>query len=330
MTSTGVITQGGSTFFVKGSHNYFDEGTYTIHVTLGDDNAPTVTVTSTAIIADANLTGTPKTLSITAGAPFNGVVAHFTDANPNAVVGEFTATIRWDASTTTTGMVVVSGSGFDVVGSNTYVIAGTQTVVVTIHDVGGKTLKVNSTATITNSNRTVQPGESAKIDFWNSTNGQTLINSFGGSSSSTALATWLATNFSNLFGAGAGSHNLTGQTNVQVAALFQTLFSASAPKVEAEAMATALNVYATTLSLGGTTASSFGFLVTANGLGADDFNVGANGTAFALANNQSYNVFRLLREINFKTVGGTIWPGNTLMRSEAFNVFDGINILGGL
>src|SRR5205807_478867 len=100
---------------------------------------------------------------------------------------------------------------------------------------------------------------------------------------------------SNLYGAGAGSSNLTGQTNAQVAAYYLSLFSQSGPKLEAQVLATALNVYATTLSLGGTAAGAYGFKVTAAGLGADSFNVGSNGQAFGVANNTTLNVYQLLK-----------------------------------
>jgi VCBS repeat-containing protein len=282
------------------------------------------------VITTSVLTGMPKSFSITTGAPYNGVVASFTDSDPSAVPSQFTVSIRWDASTVTTGTVVVNGSGFDIMGTNTYGIAGAQTVIVTVKSPGSKTLTINSTATVTDSGQTIQSGQSASIAFWNGSNGQTLLQSFGGSSNSTALATWLATTFPNLFGAKAGSQDLTGKTNVEVAALFQTLFSSSSTKLEAEVLATALNVYATTLSLGGTTAQSFGFVVTDLGLGAAMYNVGANGTALGLFSNTSYDVFRLLKQINFKAKNGVIWSGNPSLRSQALNVFDGINTLGGL
>ena len=41
-----------------------------------------------------------------------------------------------------------------------------------------------------------------------------------GGSGATNLATWLATNFPYLYGASAGTNNLTGKTNKDVAALF--------------------------------------------------------------------------------------------------------------
>ena len=47
----------------------------------------------------------------------------------------------------------------------------------------------------------VGAGQFATIGFWQNSNGQAVINSFNGSSTSTALGNWLASNFPNLFGA---------------------------------------------------------------------------------------------------------------------------------
>jgi hypothetical protein len=68
---------------------------------------------------------------------------------------------------------------------------------------------------------------------------------------------------------------LGGISNAQVAAFCQSQFALSGSNLEAEVLATALNVYATTQSLGGTIGQAYGFTVTATGLGADSFNVGA-------------------------------------------------------
>ena len=48
------------------------------------------------------------------------VVAHFTDADPNGTVGDYTATITWADGQTSPGTVVVNDGGFDVLGSHTY------------------------------------------------------------------------------------------------------------------------------------------------------------------------------------------------------------------
>ena len=168
------------------------------------------------------------------------------------------------------------------------------------------------------------------IGFWHNKNGQALIISFNGGPTATALANWLAATFPNLYGASAGGNNLTGNTNAQVAAFYQHLFGLSAPKLDAQVLATALNVYATTSSLGGTAGVACGFVVTAAGLGNSACNVGACGAAFGVPNNATLTVLTLLEEANAQAVLGVLYNGNTTLRTQAATVFAGINSAGGL
>ena len=76
-------------------------------------------------------------------------VATFTDANPNALASDFTATINWGDGTNTTGTVVAqNGSAFAVDGAHTYADEGKYTVDVSITDVGGSTASATSNANI--------------------------------------------------------------------------------------------------------------------------------------------------------------------------------------
>ncbi len=54
---------------------------------------------------------------------------------------------------------------------------------------------------------------SATFGFWHGNNGESLINSFNGGSTSTALGNWLAGESPNLYGSSTGSNNMTGKTN---------------------------------------------------------------------------------------------------------------------
>jgi hypothetical protein len=174
----------------------------------------------------------------------------------------------------------------------------------------------------------VGPGQSAGIGFWHNKNGQALIAGFNGGSTSTALANWLAATLPNLCGSGAGANNLAGRTNAQVAAFYQALFNVSGQKLDAQVFATALNVYATTLSLGGTAAAAYGFTVTAAGVGACTWNVGTSGAAFGVANDSVLSVLDILRAANDRAVGGVLYGGNRTLRNLANAVFDGINQAG--
>ena len=82
-------------------------------------------------------------------------------------------------------------------------------------------------------------GDTATIGFWHNKNGQALINCVNGGSTATALATWLATNFPNLYGS-TSSNDLTGKTNADVAALFLSFFGVNGQKTYAQILAGAL------------------------------------------------------------------------------------------
>jgi hypothetical protein len=165
-------------------------------------------------------------------------------------------------------------------------------------------------------------GDTATIGFWQNKNGQALIKSLNGGPTSTALATWLATNFPNLYGANAGASNLTGKTNTDVAALFMQDFSVRGMKTDAQILGAALAVYVTDSDLSGTAGTKYGFNVSSSGTGAKLYNVGSNGSEIGLQDNQSYTVFALLKQADLQKGLGTF-------DANAFNsIFDGINQLG--
>ena len=169
---------------------------------------------------------------------------------------------------------------------------------------------------------TLTHGDTATIGFWHNNNGQTLILSINGGSTKTNLATWLATKFPYLYGANAGANNLSGKTNVDVAALFMKFFNVTGAKVDAQVMAGALATYVTTQSLAGTVAYGYGFTVSTSGAGAKTYPVGSYGTLLGLTNNHLYSVMALLQQANLQKQNGTF-------NSNAFNViFDGINSAG--
>jgi V8-like Glu-specific endopeptidase len=168
--SPGTITsndQGG--FDIGGTHTYVDAGSYAVTVTITDAAGATATASSTAQIADAPLTASGTTLQTTEGARFQGAVASFTDANPNATPEKFTATITWGDGQTSAGMIMAnSQGGFMVRGTHTYVDAGSDAVTVTITDAAGATATAASTAQIadaplTASGTTLQTLERARF-----------------------------------------------------------------------------------------------------------------------------------------------------------------------
>ena len=193
------------------------------------------------------------------------------------------------------------------------------------------------------SSGTVQPGQTATIGFWQNKNGQALILSLNGGPSSKKLSSWLASTFPNLYGVCAGSNNLTGMTNAQVAAFYKTIFKRTGstrevsgpPKVDAQFLAAALAAYVTNENLAGQAAKAYGFTVNAAGVGGALFNVGANGAAFGVANGSDVRVMDLLLAVNARSRrgrlfdmngdGDTIDPKETEYRVMANVVFSAVN-----
>jgi hypothetical protein len=95
-------------------------------------------------------TNAAVTINATATVPFTGVVATFSDTDPNGNARDFTALINWGDGHRTVGQVVADGQGgFNVVGSNTYALAGTFAVSVDVMDFGGApTLSLSNTANV--------------------------------------------------------------------------------------------------------------------------------------------------------------------------------------
>jgi hypothetical protein len=175
-------------------------------------------------------------------------------------------------------------------------------------------------------------GQTATIGFWQGPNGQALIQSFGTTAGGLTLADWLATTLLQLYGRG-GMHDLTGKSNADVAALFQTLFGVQGQKVEAQILATALAVFTTTnaLNTGATSralAVKHGFLLSDAGTGAALWNVGSNNTAFGVAANTSLSVLALLQRTNDRVANGKLFGGNATLINQANTVFSAVNQAG--
>jgi hypothetical protein len=284
-----------------------------------------------AQVADAPINVLGSTIHPTAGAPFSGRIASFTDGNPAATVGELTATIKWGDGTSSQGTIQANGQGgFDVLGSHTYLAAGTYTVQVLVTDAGGCTASSSNQAVAANLGLRIERGQTAPVSFWGSKAGLTLIGSFNGGPNSTALGNWLAATLPNLFGASAASHDLTGKTNSQVATFFQKLYHTWRDRLEAELLATALNVYATTRSLGGTAAQKYGFTVTSNGLGAYSYNVGCHGAALGVPNGKTLNVMQILKAADARAVHGVLDGREPRLQRQALDLFEDINHEGAI
>jgi hypothetical protein len=194
-------------------------------------------------------------------------------------------------------------------------------------------------------------GQTATIGFWQNNNGQALIESLNGGSNSTQLGNWLAATFVNTYGTHAGANDLSGMTNGQVADFYSDLFRRKKKeavelglggpvKMDAQVMAVALATYVTNQTLAGSTATSFGFQVTENGVGTSTFNVGGSGEAFNVADHTVMAVLDLLFATNQNSRDGVLYDMDgdgdaddnweTTLRTLANDVYSAINESGGI
>ena len=150
-TSSGVVSySGGTAFTVTGSHTYTEESVYPVTVTVTGPSSRTFLAFGQATVADAPLSAVATTNVATTNVPFTGVVATFSDENPNGTASDFHATIVWGDGHTSAGMIApltAPSSDFSVTGTNTYMTSGSFPVQVTITDVGGATAMASSTIT---------------------------------------------------------------------------------------------------------------------------------------------------------------------------------------
>ena len=158
--------------------------------------------------------------------------------------------------------------------------------------------------------------------FWGGAGGQTLILNFDGGPAATTLSAWLAATLPNLFGAAAGAFNLTGMSNAEVAVFYQWLRHQRGRKLEAEVLAVALSIYATTPTLGGGTGGLGGFNVSALGLGPEWVSVGRSGSAFGVTNHSGLSVWQVLQRIDGRARLGTAYPGSHPLQHQAQQVLD--------
>jgi hypothetical protein len=148
-SSSGTVFQPGgvgTAFFVRGTHAYTEEGSYSITVSVTDAGGSMASAMSSAVIGDASLSVSANPIKVMALVPFSGQVATFVDANPTAPITDFTGAgsvvIDWGDGTTDAGIVTQpggTGTAFVVTGSHTYLTADSHVFKVTVTDAGGST-----------------------------------------------------------------------------------------------------------------------------------------------------------------------------------------------
>jgi hypothetical protein len=159
-TTIGAVSQPGghgTPYEVTGTHTYTTQGSFTTHVTVLQlwPGLHRATATGTATVGDYAIDATGVPIADQApGQAFNVPVATFTDANPEAPLGEFTAVIDWgDGPPTSAGAITQpsgTGSEFDVSGGHSYATSATYTVTITITDPGGAEAVVTEPVSVSN------------------------------------------------------------------------------------------------------------------------------------------------------------------------------------
>ena len=171
-------TPNGAIFSVQGTHDYIEEGTYPVTVTIKDVGGSTTVATSNAVVADSPPTANPvqPIIMATEGVAFVGPVAGFseiyvdpttgrTNAEPLSNFTGLSPMIDWGDGTPPSLGSVVSDPAFPansghylVVGEHIYADSGANigagvpsknfTVTVNIHDGGGANLAITNVATV--------------------------------------------------------------------------------------------------------------------------------------------------------------------------------------
>ncbi|MCZ2341134.1 MAG: choice-of-anchor A family protein, partial [Bacteroidales bacterium] len=189
--SAGTATTGS----VSASHTFTTPDTYTVRLTVSDDDGGTQSRTLTVTVA-AN-----APVVLTAGTPSGpegsslGYTATFTDADPGDT---HTAVIAWGDGTTSTGTVTYADGVGTVSGSHIYADNGTYPVAVTITDQYGLTGTATSSASITNvapsatpaSAQTATVGQALSLGWANFTDPGFTLPSAGTSETFTVSVNW--------------------------------------------------------------------------------------------------------------------------------------------
>ncbi len=181
----------------------------------------------------------------------------------------------------------------------------------------------------------VAAGQTATIGFWQNKNGQKLIKSLNAGADDTQLGQWLAATLPNMYGATAGTNNMTTWSNSEIAKFYQDkVFRAKKSKgtgpakVDAQVMSTAFAVYVTNLNLADNVAASYGFLVTDGGVGIATFNIGSSGSAFDVADDTEISILDILLATNDQAVDGMLYDLDAVLRAFANEVYSAINEAG--
>ncbi len=143
-------------------------------------------------------------------------------------------------------------------------------------------------------------GDTATIGYWHNKNGQALIEKLDEDG---ALTAWLLDNFGNIFDQDDFDEHGGSVGDFYRDEFFKKKLKGT-PKVDAQFMAVAFAVFATSSNLSNGGAADFGFNVTDSGIGTTVVNVGSSGAAFDVDDNTDMTILALLRASDELTVAG--------------------------
>ena len=129
------------------AENFLGGVPHTGTVVITDPTGLTTTLPFMVPVADAPISLSCATPSVSLQA-FNGTVANLADGDPAAPLTDFTATINWGDSSSSSGTVSGSGGSYSVAGSHTYASTGYFNVSVHVDDVGGNSADTTTPCTL--------------------------------------------------------------------------------------------------------------------------------------------------------------------------------------
>ncbi|HEX5442235.1 MAG TPA: DUF4214 domain-containing protein, partial [Pirellulales bacterium] len=148
--SPGELTGGSDgVFTLVGSHSYAEDGKYTLGSVVTDPDGPSITVSSTANVAETTLSATAVAVTGVEQTTFTAAVATFTHGDGSEPVGEFAATIDWGDGANGVGTVSENSGVYTISGSHAYAEDGSYFITVAVNDTsGGESAGALATASI--------------------------------------------------------------------------------------------------------------------------------------------------------------------------------------
>jgi PKD repeat protein len=147
LTFAWTFDDGGTASGQSPQHTFAEEGTHTGTVTVTDPTGLSTTLSFSVPVVDAPLTISCATPPVSLQA-FSGPVADLHDGNPGAPLSDFTATIDWGDSSTSSGTVSGGGGNYGISGTHTYASTGYYDVTVHVDDEGGSSATTDPACTV--------------------------------------------------------------------------------------------------------------------------------------------------------------------------------------